>query len=237
MPRSRRRKTSAAVLERAWPKAAAGGIRRRHRSRAFRPGSLNQGFDLLEPRQLLSGTDLTQDIKNLLQSGTIVRLGDDQRRGAGELPDRRLRNHHLPKHQPAGPDWSGYGLGFRADGIGRDRAGAHRTDPGRRDGGQRRAEWNVHAERPARGPGSLPAQRNPAHGLGAQRALRVPHRTCSSSTIPRDPAPRSSPRSARSRPQIIPFGNATATLSNLNVYQDGFSLQDGTVTTGNVHPG
>jgi hypothetical protein len=50
---------------------AAGGMPRRRVVHRFHPGDYNQGFELLETRQLLS-SDLTHDIVNLLDGGTTT---------------------------------------------------------------------------------------------------------------------------------------------------------------------
>ncbi len=208
------------------PAATPGGNPRRRRKNVFRPGSYRQGVEFLEPRQLLSA-DLTQDIVNLLDSGTTT--------GSVTLNDVTLSSFlssssvmvSFQNISQSGSDWTGT-------------ISVSATSASLAIGSAVSAQINGENGSPGI-TGSYTLTDQPA-GQGAyqlsasQFDLTLSNLlTAQASDIAIDYSPTAAAgqelvQVGSLSATLLPFDNTTVTVDNLDIFDNGFTLGDATIT-------
>ncbi len=210
---------------------AATDIASRRKSHAFHPGDYHRGFELLEPRQLLSG-DLTQEIINLVDGGTTtgsVDLGDDTVGSFLSANSVTVSFENFSQQSDSG--WSGK-VSVTADtasiAIGQDFTG---QILGNGTAGSVGLSGSYILNDQPLGQGSYQLS---ATDLTAS-IPNVLSASASNVSLDYDPTGTASQKIATIgslSAQIIPLNNASVTLSNLDIAENGFSLQNATVSAG-----
>ena len=208
------------------PRKAAGGLSRRHVIHRFRPGDYNQGFEPLESRRLLS-SDLTQDIINQLDGGTTTGSVTFNDVTLGSFLSSNSVTVSFQNISQSGSDWTGT--------ISVSAASASLAI-----GSAVSAQINGESGNPGI-TGSYTLADQPA-GQGAyqlsasQFDLTLSNLlTAEASDIKIDYSPTAAPGQELAQigsfsASLLPFDNATATVDNLDIFDNGFTLGDGTVT-------
>jgi hypothetical protein len=209
-------------------KTASGGIPRRRGKHAFRPGGHRQGFEFLETRQLLS-VDLTQEIVNLLDdhSTTASVTLNDVTLGSFLTANSVMVSFQNISQQ--GSDWSGT-VSVSADTasitIGQDFSGQIQGD-GTAGSVGLSGSYSL-SDRPA-DQGSYQLS---VTSLTAS-VPNVLNATASDVQLQFDPAGSSTQQLAHVgslSATIIPFENTQVSLSNLDIFENGFTLADASVS-------
>ncbi len=208
----------------------AGGIPRRRVTHRFRPGDYNRGFELLESRQLLSG-DLTQEIAGLLDNGTTtgsVTLSDVT---LGSFLSSSSVTVSFQNISESGLDWSGtvsVSAATASIAIGQEFSGQIQGDG---TAGSQGLTGSYTLNDQAVGQGSYALA---VTDLSAS-VPNVLSASASDVQLQYDPGGSSSQEIAQVgslSATIIPFDNAQVSLSNLDIYENGFTLGNATVSAG-----
>ncbi len=209
---------------------AGRGLRRHPRSRAFRPGQ-HPGFEWLETRQLLSGSDLTQDVVNLLENGTRSGSVTLDNVTLGSFLSASSVTVQFQNISQQGSDWSGtvsVSASTASVAIGQD-FNAQIQGNGTSGSVGLSGSYTLNDQPDGQGSYQLSVADLTASVSDVLTA------SASNVQLLYDPAGSSSQSLAQIgslSAQIIPFDNTQVTLSNLDVYEDGFSLQNATVGAG-----
>jgi len=205
-------------------------MRRRRVIHRFRPGDYNQGSEPLEPRQLLSG-DLTQQIVNLLDDGTTtgsVTLNDVTLGSFLSSSSVTVSFHNISQ---TGSDWSGtvsVSAATASIAIGQEFSGQIQGD-GTAGSQGLTGSYTLNDQPVGQGTYALTV---------TDLSASVPNVLSASASdvqLQYNPGGSNSQEIAQVgslSATIIPFDNAQVSLSNLDVYENGFSLQDATVSAG-----
>ncbi len=209
---------------------AAGGMPRRRVIHRFHPGDYHQGFEPLEPRQLLSG-DLTQQIVNLLDNGTTtgsVTLNDVT---LGSFLSSSSVTVSFQNISQTGSDWSGtvsVSAATASIAIGQEFNGQIQGD-GTAGSQGLTGSYTLNDQPVGQGTYALTV---------TDLSTSVPNVLSASASdvqLQYNPAGSNSQEIAQVgslSATIIPLDNAQISLSNLDVYENGFTLGDATVSAG-----
>ena len=209
---------------------AAGKLPRRRIIHQFRPGDYHQGLEPLEARRLLS-SDLTQDIVNLLDGGTTtgsVTLNDV---ALGSFLSSSSVTVTFQNISQSGSDWTGK-ISVSATSASLAIGSAVSAQINGESGTTGITGSYTLADQPAgQGAYQLSASQ---FDLTLSNLLTA---QASSINIDYNPAAAAGQELAQIgslSATLLPFDNAMATVDNLDIFDNGFTLGDGTVTAGPI---